>query len=415
MAAPYKLMEIQYSTETLFAENAESPASNTWQKRIPCTSYTLTTSQERIRDGGLLARMNDESLSHMGPREAQLEITALLPGHMTTTAGALTESWIQSLLKNGLGGGLTAASGTTVSGATTPSSVTFTSNAGWVAGCIGRIGAKGDARGNGQAFVVGTVAAPMTFLTAVDATPNNADVVYGTQLAYHDESVAQTLTTMRFLVGYASSPTTGGQYHLMGGQLTGIRLTFPLNANAMPEITLTYRFAYWARSAVTIPSSSLSLENMYAGPVSGGSFFVQSTGTVTRALQQPAQMDLQVELGTEPIYGPGGAGSYQQIVGWARTGVKPTLTFAVPFTTSWETWWETVNTSIVKRHILFTSNPFDGRCFGFYLPNVFPVGQKPSQPIEVNGQLYVNIMVVGAEGPTTTTELTRSAVRIFMG
>lgn len=414
MAAPSNLMELQYSAESSFCENAESPSSNTWTNRIPCKSYTLTTNQERIRDGGIVSRMGDENISHIGPREATLEFTANWIGHQGVTTGALTQTYLQDLLSDGLGGGSVATVGTTLSAATTASSMTFTSTTGLAVGAIVRVGAKGDAKGDGQPGVIGTVGTPVTLLTALPATPANTDVVYAAQVAYHDESVAQTLGTKRFLVGFLSSPTTGAQYHLMGGQLAGIRITTPVGQNAIPEITLTYRFAYWARSAVTIPSTALSLESHYASPIMGGSVFIQNFGTATRATITPSTMDLTIDLGLEPIVGPTGNGTYQQISGWARTMIKPTLSMLVPYTTAWETLFDTSNSSYTYQHILFGSNTIDGRSVGFYMPRCFQVGNRPSAPTSSNNQLYVPITFVGRESTTTTNELTRSAIRLYM-
>lgn len=413
MSAVHRLLEVQYSAESSFAENSESASSNTWTTRIPCQSYTLTTTQERIRDGGVQARTNQESLSHLGPREAMLEFTTWWCGHLTTSAGSLTETWLQDLLSDGLGGGNVAAVGTTVSAASSAISVTFTATTGWAAGGVGIMGAAGDGRGAGQAFVVNAVGTPVTFRTAVGGTPSGGDVIRACQLAYHDETAMHTLGTKRFLVGYSSSPTTGAQYHLMGGQLAGLRFSLPVGQNALPTVTLTYRFAYWQRQATTIPSSSLTLSSNFCAPIAGGSLFVQDVGTTTRNVVQASTMDLTVDLGLEPIYGPGGEGTYSQITGWTRTGCKPTLTMTVPFDTSWETFFDQANQSFTGKHVLFTSSPVDGRTVGFYMPNTFPVGNRPSQVVESNGQCYTPVTLVGRDNTVTTSELTLSAIRFF--
>jgi hypothetical protein len=412
MAGVARLFELWCDDEVSFCENAESPSSNSsWERRLPCLSYTITTSQERIRDGGLVSRMNDEELSHLGPREATLEFTTYIPGHLTTTAGSLTETWAQQLLGDGLGGAQTSFAGTTVSAATSATSITFTSTSNLAAGDIVRVGVKGDGGGDGQAAVIGSVAAPVTLLTALPAEPADAAVIYATQLAHHDESTAHTLTTKRWMCGFTSSPTTGAQYQLMGAQLAGFVDTYPLSSNALPTRTWTY----WQRNAETIPSSSLSLEAQYAAPCSGGSMFLQATGTTTRATVTPAEMTLTVDLGLEPIYGPGGAGTYQNIIGWVRSACKPTLNMSIPFTTAQETLFDAANQSYVYRHILFTANAIDGRSIGWYMPRAFHVGNRPSQPVMVNNQLYTNVTLVGRESTTTTTERTRSAIRFFAG
>jgi hypothetical protein len=413
VAGVYRLHELQYSAESSFAENAESPSSNTWEKRIPVKSYTLTTSQERIRDGGLQARMNSEALSMLGPREAELSFTCNWTGHFTTTAGALTPTWQQDLLSDGLGGGSTAFAGTTASAGSSGSSFTYTSTSNLASGMIVRVGIKGDGKGDGQCAVVNSVASPVTHLTALPGTPANGDVIYATQVAYHDESTAGSLGTKRFLCGYSSSPTAGAQYMLMGGQLAGLSVSIPTGQNAVPEITFTYRFAYWARSAVTIPSSSLSLENNWTGPVVGNQVFYQAKGTATSATIQAAQVNLTIDLGLEPIYGGTLNGTYQQVGGWQRTMCKPSLSMVVPWQTAQETLFDTANSSYTARHVLWNSNAINGYGVGFYLPDAFHVGNRPSQPVEINSQLYTPINLVGRDSGVTTSELTQSAVRLF--
>jgi hypothetical protein len=410
-----RLLECLYSAESSFCENAESAASNTWTNKIAFDGYTLSTNQDRIRDGSHVSRMNDEGLSHIGPRDAALEFTTPLPGHFTTTAGSLTATWVHDLLSDALGGGKTDFAGTTVSAASSASSITYTSTSNLATGHIVRIGAKGDGRCDGQAGVVNSAASPVTHLTAFPGTPNAADVIYGTQLVYPDESTAHTLGTKRFMAGWTSSPTTGQQYHLMGGQLATLQFSFPLQTPSPPTVSFGYRFAYYQRAAMTIPHTSLTRENNYYAPCMGGSVFLADFATATRTTVQPASIDLTIDLGLEPIYGPGGAGIYQQIIGWVRTASKPTVTMVLPWATTYETLFDTANASYTYKHLLFTGNVIDGRSVGFYLPRCMLVGNRPSQPTLINGQTYVTVQFVGVESTTTTTELTRSAWRLFMG
>ena len=411
MAGVYALREVQFNAESTFAENAESPSSNTYATRIPCLSATMTLPQERIRDGGYRSRMNEEGLSNIGPREGgTLELTTYLTGHLATTAGALTETWLQDLLSDGLGGGNTAQVGGTVAGAPTSATQFVITSGTAVAGAVMRLGAKGDARGDAQAGVV-NAAATTTFLTAFGATPNAADVVYAEQMAFHDESVAATLGTKRFLVGWSSTPTAGQQYHLMGCQLAGLKLDF--SGGGLPKATLSYRFAYWARSAVTIPSASPAVSAHYAAPTAAGSLFINDFGTTTRATLTPANVELAIDLGLEPVMGPGGNGVYQTVTAWQRTKCQPMLTMDFPWSTTYETWWDTANESIAYKHILWTANVINGRSVGFYLPRVMPVGPRPSGVVEVNKQTYVRAQFLGVESTTLTTALPPSAVRIF--
>lgn len=408
----YRVREIRVEDEASLAENAESPSSNTFGSatHIPARDCTMTIGQDRIRDTGYRARVNDESLSNLSVKYCALEFTTNLTCHIGTTTGSLTASWPYNLLKSGLGGGSAAMTGTTVSAATTASSFTLTSTSGLAVGMIGRIGAKGDGRADGQAYVCSAVGAPTTSLVALPGTPQNTDVAYAGLQAYHDESTMSSLTTKRFLVGWPTSPTAGMQFQLLGMQLAGVKFTFPVDGT-LPSIRWSYRGVYWNRSAATIPGS-IAQESHSVKPVAGGSLCVQATGTATRTTQPITALELDLDLGLEPSsLGPGGAGTYQHITGWQRLGCRPMLRLRVPWTTAWETYWNTVNGSLVNKQILFLTNTVDGNAFAFYMPNAIPHGNVPLGPEDENQQAYVDVNLLGVDSTVTTSELTRSAIR----
>lgn len=415
MALPFRLQELAYSAESAFAENAESPGSNTWTTRIPIIgSPRVSIPQDRVRDGGLRSRQNEESVSHRGARDiAELEFTTYWAAHGTTTAGALTQTWLQDLLSDGLGGGNVAAVGTTASTGSTTTLITGTNLTTFVAGSILRVGVKGDGRSDGYAAPIGVItdATPDTasLLIALPTAPNSGDVIYAAQVAYPDESVSATLGTKRFLVSHVS---TGLQHHLMGGQLSA--LAFNIVHGQLPTVTLTYRFAYWARQADTTPSAR-TLESHFTGPVAGGSFSLADFGSTTRTALNAANIRFTVNMGLEPIIGPvqNVGGTYQFVNGWQRSMAKADLSFDVPWDTGgFESNWDEANPT--HKQFMFASNHTDGRAVGFYMPRAFIVGQRPSGPTEVNAQDYVTVNYTATESTTTTTELTRSNFRLFM-
>ncbi len=401
MALPFGTVEIQFSAESSFAENSTS-----YTTHIPVLSYTFTPNKERIRDASFRSRMNVEGLSHMGPRSASFEFTCYLIGHINPTTGSLAETWQQDLLSDGLGGGNTSQVGATVSSATSSTQFVFGGTA--VAGGVLRLGAKGDSRGDGQPGVV-NAAGTTTFLTAFGTTPNVGDQVYACQMAYHDESVSASLGTKRFMIGHT---TTGAQYHLRGCQLAGLTFNEPLGG--MPTVTFRYECAYWTESSVTIPSAT-AISSHDCAPVAGGSMFIQDFGTTTRATITPSEVNLNLEIGLAPIVGPGGTYADQHIVGWQRTMCKPTLSVLIPWSSTYYTWWDTLNSTISRKHILWSRTAgTGGRDGGWYLPYVHPVGPRPTRD-EWNSQLYQRVMFMGSESTTTSTELTRSSVRLFAG
>jgi hypothetical protein len=409
----FRTKEIRYSPESSLAENAESPGSNTFTTHIPALECTVTLGHERIRDLGYRTRMNDENLSNLGVRTAQIEFTTYTIGHLTTTAGALVQTWFQDLLSDGLGGGNVAAEGTTLSGSTTASSFTLTATTGWAAGAIGWMGTKGDGKGDGQAFVVGSVGPPTTSLVALPGTPASSDVVWAGQQAFHDESTAASLGTKRFLVAYPSSPTAGQQFQILGCQLAGVKFTIPLDGG-LPTTRWSYIGTYWAENTETIPSA-VAQSSHFTAPAAGGSVTIQNVGTATRTTAVPAEIELDIDLGLAPQIGTGGAGTYQNIVGWQRTKCQPMLRLRVPWTADWAAHWRTANQSLTTKHILVNANTVNGRRFAFHLRDCVPVGNTPIYPVEQNEQRYLDLTFAGRDGTVTSTELTRAAVVVATG
>jgi hypothetical protein len=399
----FALQEIAVADESGFAPNT-----TTWTTRFPTLEPPqVSLNQTRITDTSLRSRMNEESLSHIGAQDCSISFKTYNSGHGTATTGALSATWQYNLLKDGLGGGSATQVGGTVNVATSATQFS-TTGVTTATGSIIRVGAKGDGRADGQAAVV-NVAATATMLTALPATPQAADVIYATLMAYHDESVSQTLTTKRFLVSHID---TGAQYALHGCQLANVSFEYPIGG--MPTITWTYQGAWWQRVADTTPSAR-SLEAHNCAPIAGGRMFKQTFGTATAAVLEPASVSLSLDMGLQPKPGPGGVSNYQSIIGWSRSMVKPSLTVQVPWSTAYETTWLLANASYTYEHILFNFHGADTTNGGFYLPRVFQKGQRPSYPVEVNGQNYVSVTYQGTESTTTTNELTRSAIRFFFG
>lgn len=404
------LIEIQYATESAFAENASDPGSNTWSTLVSAIECTPNLAQARVDDMAVQSRQNVTRPGYQGPRECSMDVTFNWCGHGTAPTGSLTETFLQDLLSDGLGGGETAGDGLTLTGTPTATSLTVASGGGdFVAGTILRVGAKGDGRAEGQAAVVSSATATtITLLTALPAAPQANDLIYPTMVSYPTENPT---TTKRFLYGLN---TTDAQYHLMGMQLAGLSVEMPLTSPAEPKISLSYMGAYWARDAVTIPSA-LTMKGSDWAPCAGGSVFFQTVGTSTWNEIQPSSISLSLDMGLIPQHGPGSSNAqYQTIIGWQRTKCIPTLTLRLPWSTTYDALFTTDGSGQTKKQILVTLNAEAGRAIGFYLPSAYPVGNKPTF-VDENGLLYQDWVFRGTEGPTTTNDLTRSAIRFFMG
>ena len=247
-----------------------------------------------------------------------------------------------------------------------------------------------------------------SLLNALPAVTTVSDVViHATMMAYPAEDMG---SSKAFMVGYAD---TGAQYHYVGCHLES--LAFKLAMGALPEVSLRYRAAYWDKSAVAIPSALALHDNRAAPWLAGGSVVLQATGTTTRTTVTPAEISLTLDMDLQAKPGPmASAASYQIVSGYERTRCVPTVSMLVPWSTSYDSLYDTDGSGTTYMQILACGSAVDGRSVGFYLPRAYAAGAKPM--IEnYNGLLYQRLTFRGREGLDTTSDLTRSAFRLFAG
>lgn len=387
MAAPFRLMEVAFSAESAFAENV-----STWTHRIPVLEPpTMTLTQERIPDAGLQSRQSEEEHAHPGPRSCELQFQTRAIGHLTTAAGALTETWQQVLLRLGLGAGNVAQVGTTISGTSSTTTVINVTDAStFVAGAPIRVGSKGDGKGDGAVSIISSIdtgATPdaVTLKNALPAAPTTAGhVVYACQVAYPDESTITSMTSLRFIVSHT---TTGAQYVMRGMQLAG--LEYNAQPSEMPTFTWTWRGAYWERLSDTTPSARTLLDS-FSAPVAGGRFSYNDTGSTAATALTAANIRLSINRDLQPIMGPQGTFNEQYINGYTPVMTKASLSFDVPWSTTFETIWDTANQSQLKWWFNYQTSSVDGRVTGFYVPAAIIIGARPTIT-EVNGQNYQTV------------------------
>jgi hypothetical protein len=406
MAGVYSVKEFSYNVESSFAE-----ASTTYGTRILVDSFSADLQHARIPDQAHRNRMNAGGADHKGPRIGALSFTTNLIGHQGATTGALTQTWLQDLLSDGLGGGSTAGIGRTVGVGSSATVIILNSTTGLEAGMGCRVGSVGDTRGNGQIGVIGTVdsGVQITLKNALDAAPANADQFYAMQVCHHAET-GPTNYKRFAIVG----TDTGNQLYMRGCQLSGLSLTF--SYTDLCKAALTYGVGYWTDgTALTIPSGTTA-ESNYGQPAMGGSLFMQTYGTTTRQVYTPSEVEVTIGLGLEPIYGGSGTYSDQVIQGWVRTMARAQVRLRVPFDAAWSTWWGQAESAAAHwRHMVYTASASDGRAVGMYFPRVKPTGPRPIIPVESAGQNYLDVFCEAVDDETASTELTKSSWRLFMG
>ena len=411
MANLSSLYELLYDDEGSFKENAQSPGSNTYSKRVPVIGIpTMSLTQTRADDQTVQSRRNDSRPGFLGLRGGTISFKTLFPGLMSDPgASTVSETWTGDLLGDGLGGSSVADDGGTVQSATDADTF-VTTGATLTPGNGIAVGVKNDGRCDGQIGVISTWSGGNTqLLTALPATPNASDAVRICHALYPTE--AEPTVTKRFLCGYTA---TGAQYHAMGCQLASVTLNLPVESGDLPTIDWVYNVAYWARSTVSIPSA-VALPNTDTGVIAGGQFYAQTFGTATRATRAISSLSVSLDMGLIADRGPAASQEpYGNVRGWYRTRVVPTVTYTRAFETTAESDFDADGSSSTHEHFLWQSNATAGRRVAIYMPRLYRVGDKPTVT-DQGGLLFQSEMWRGCESTDTTSELTRSCIRVLLG
>ncbi len=411
----FRLQELHVSSEVSFLENATAAGTNTYTQRLPFESATVTMSQVRSDDQTVQDRKNESRPGYLGLREASLEFSGYVPGIMSDPGtGAPTANWFYTLLSDGLGGGLAADDGGTVTSATDGDTFVTTGVTALTPGSIIFVGSKGDARGDAQAGVVSTWAAGNTqLLNALPATPASPDAVR-TGLNIYPTDAAPTVSK-RFLL---LNKTSGAVFQLMGCQLDSVSFEFPIENGGPIKYTLRYQAAYWEQTAASSPASLPSAATLPAcdtAVIAGGSFVIQDFATTSRVSLPIRGLTLSLSMGLLAKRGPVvGQPLYTNIYGWETSGCKPTVSYVQAWSSSEKVAHDSDGSTSTHKQILFQSNATPGRRFAFYMPRAYRSGDTP-QRTEVAGLLGQTVTLTGRESSTITSELTRSCIRFCLG
>lgn len=407
MSNPSALGAAVWTAESVFAEDVTTI--NT--QRLPITSPVDCSGlvHNKVDSQRVVQYRNDGTAWILGTMGGSFRTKFYLTGHGSTTGAAVTVSNLETLLGYVFGNvTASAASGTTFTGGT-ETATTTTASATFTPGAIGFSGALGDARGNGQAFVVSThVTTTLNVLTALGGSPTNADVCYSGVNIYPSESpTSTTITSLRFLL-----QTANLSYECHGCFPTAVSIS-GLNAGELPTIEITWAVAWWRYSTSTFPST-VSTDTSNPAAVAAGSMFINDVGTATRATRTWRNFQIDYTLGVETLKGPGGVNQYQDIVGCRRTPDKIKVSWTEDADAATTTpVLPGYGTATTKKHLLYSSSTAAGSRIAIYLPNVC-ITNVATQKADGNiNRLSCEGMAY--TGPTTTSDLTLSAFRLAMG
>ncbi len=404
MSNPGSLSAIEIEAEATFGENVTTFATF----RLPLIGPVDCSGLKhpKVASGRSVQYMNDGTPHVLMTKGGSFKTKFHWFGHGSSTSGATTVSAFETLLGNIIGNAAASiATGTTFTGGTASVPLT-TAATGFAAGSIGFAGTLGDGRGNGQAFAVSSHATnSLTLLTALDGAPNNGDVCRSAvTLNPFEISTGATMPSYRMRL-----LTANLRYECHGVFPTAMTIG-GLNPGETPYIEVTWSVAWWVYSTATFPST-VSTDTSNPAPIAGGSLFFQDVGTVTRNKLTCRNFSVDIKFGAEPLKGPGGSDTYQDVVGWRRMPweIKVSFTIDADAATTTPTL-DTIFTGSTKKHILWTGSTANGSSVAIYMPQVCASGDRPVQKIDGNINRY-SFEGMAYVGPTTTNDLTLSAIR----
>lgn len=408
--AVYAVQELQVVSE---AATAEASVSLSGAQRIPIVGTArFSPASDRASDGSAQNRLAERRPGYLMPRSGgTLEFDVLFCGaNVNTESGALSAThWLYVLLKDGLGGGNASSVGGALNGSPSTTSLPYASGTPVLGGIV-RVGQLGDGRSEGHPVVVGAVGTPITALNALPTAPAADDKFRASYVTYPSETAG---ATKRFMLGFTA---TAAQWFAHGCQLESLSLNGQLGT--VPILTLRYKVAYWQRSTVTIPSA-VTLEDCKSAAMAAGSFVLQTVGTTTRSTEAVAQFSLTIDMPLAEIPSPNGVQALQTVTDYARVGFRVQLAMTIPWVTAGkETDYDSDGSDTTHKYALVCfsrgggTTASEGRHCGFFLPRIYPVGQRPGFT-EWNGLLYQTVVYDTREGTDTTSELTRSALRFY--
>jgi len=367
--------------------------------------------QGKINIAPLVQYLNDGVQDVRGVYGGSFTIELMLTGSTSDTSGSVSASDLATLLGLCVGNtALSAASGTAENGGvSTATSLTVDASGTFSAGALLKAGSIGDAGGDGQfAAITSHSGTTITLLTALPAGPGDNDVIYAPEMVYPDESpaTAGAVSSMRFRL-----LTANKQYECRGCFCTNIAFT-GLSPAELPRVQLTFAVSYFNEISVTFPATQ-STSASAAKPVSAGSMFINAVGTSTRATVCPRSFSLNVALQVVPTRCTDGNYDRQVISGARRIGSKATIDVVLDSeatgTNTYADLWDTDESTVVNRHILYTANSD----VAFYFPNAKIVGNRPLQE-DMDGLNRERVQFEALTGTTTTSALTLSSWRLAM-
>lgn len=407
MGNPSSLLEAYYEAETNFGETTSTVTTYKLGLREPIDCSGIE--QKKIAMGQVSAYRGDPGDWIPGTFEPTWKTKLTIPGHGSTTAGAVTVTAFETLMGLIFGNVAMIATGSTLTGAGTANAPTTTDSGTLLPGQIVPIGSLGDGKGEGQFYPVVTHSATtLTLGVDLQATAGAGNARYAGAMVYpHSDGTSSNITGIRMAIA-----TANVQYLMHGAFPTAVSIT-GFNPGEVPMIEITWKAAWFEYKNSTFPTT-VSGDSFNPAATAAGSLIVNTVGTTTNSSttrRAYRDMSVDIDIGTIECRGPGGYNAYQDIVGakrgqdsckvtWSEYAEATTTTPALPG----------MGTSTNRLHAVLTLNTFNGQRVGFYWPSL-RVMNIP-RLISINGINGYRIECMAGVGATTTSALTLSKWRM---
>ena len=415
MSQTDKLYAVEYEAEASWAENVSTFA--TYRPAILTAIDTSNLKHDAIEPERVVQQLQGGTPPILGPKSGEFTMELWATGHGSSTSGAITldpnevfKGFIfgnPSLAEALSAPTRSAASGTTINGAGSTTTVLVTTASGTFArGSLCRVGAGGgtaDGRGNGKFYAVNNhTGTNLTLRHATQANPANADIVYTAVNFYFNETVANTAVKgvrFRFLSG-------DKQYICRGCWPKTVELV-GTDVSERPRWRITWGVSEWDSTSSGIFPSAVATNTFNPAPVCGGAIQVQDVGVTTRNERNARGFKITIEMGVVPLEGHGGVWPFQTYVAAVRTPSKIRASWIETAGDGHATW-EAKYLAGTAQAITASLSITNGSALGIQMQN-FKLDKRPVQ-ISHNGINSVMLEGYACAGTDVTTELSQAAL-----
>jgi hypothetical protein len=413
MGNPVQTLEAFYEVESMpngiLGENVSTVATYKLNLREPVDCSGIE--QKKIAMNQVSPYRGDPGDWILGTFEPTWKTKLAIPGHGSTTAGAVTITAFETLLGIIFGNSATIATGSTLTGAGTVTAPTTTDSGTLLPGQLIPIGTLGDGKGEGQCYpVVSHATTTLTLGIALQAVPGAGNVRYsGTMVYPTSDSTSSNITGIRMQVSSANC-----QYLMHGAFPTAVSIS-GLNPGEVPMMDVTWKAAWYEYKSSTFPTT-VAGDTFQPAATAAGSLVVNTVGATTNTSatrRNYRDLTLDINIGTIECRGPGGFNAYQDIVGAKRGQDSCKLTwseYAEATTTTPEL--PGFGTATNRKHAALTLSTADGSRVAFYFPSL-RVMNVP-RLVSIGGINGYRVECMAGVGATTTSALTLSKWRMLL-